>query len=151
MGSGDVIETTAPNCWWPVGVPDHIRSVERAGVYGWGCAGVGWESGIQNAIHRGRVTAGERLRGTSRLPTASGNTVRWATGRRRRRASCLPIRLVQVVGRASRWDGATNVTATELSAAPSGTTMPPSHNWRRHHKPDERSVDYEDSFPLVSC
>ena len=44
MRSGDVIETTAPNCWWPVGVPDHIRSVERAGVYGWGCAGVGWES-----------------------------------------------------------------------------------------------------------
>ena len=38
--------------------------------------------------------------------------------------------VVKVTGRVSRWDGTTNVIATDLRAVRSGVTMPPSHDWR---------------------
>ena len=47
-------------------------------------------------------------------------------GRRREIGS----QVVEVAGRVSRWDGTTNVTATDLRAVPSGIAMPPSHDWR---------------------
>ena len=47
---------------------------------------------------------------------------------RRRRE--LGSQVVEVTGRVSRWDGTTNVIATELRAVPSGVSMPPSHDWR---------------------
>ena len=47
---------------------------------------------------------------------------------RRRRA--LRSQVVEVTGRVSRWDGTTNVIATDLRAVHTGVTMPPSHDWR---------------------
>ena len=47
---------------------------------------------------------------------------------RRRRE--LGSQVVEVTGRVSRWDGTTNVIATDLRAVPSGVSMPPSHDWR---------------------
>ena len=47
------------------------------------------------------------------------------SGRRRELGS----QVVEVTGRVSRWDGTTNVIATELRAVPSGVSMPPSHDW----------------------
>ena len=46
---------------------------------------------------------------------------------RRRRE--LGSQVVEVTGRVSRWDGTTNVIATDLRAVRSGVTMPPSHDW----------------------
>ena len=46
-------------------------------------------------------------------------------GRRRELGS----HVVEVTGRVSRWDGTTNVIATDLRAVPSGVSMPPSHDW----------------------
>ena len=46
---------------------------------------------------------------------------------RRRRE--LGSQVVKVTGRVSRWDGTTNVIATDLRAVPSGVSMPPSHDW----------------------
>ena len=46
---------------------------------------------------------------------------------RRRRE--LSSQVVEVRGRVSRWDGTTNVIATDMRAVPSGVTMPPSHDW----------------------
>ncbi len=46
---------------------------------------------------------------------------------RRRRE--LGSQVVEVTGHVSRWDGTTNVIATELRAVPSGVYMPPSHDW----------------------
>ena len=46
---------------------------------------------------------------------------------RRRRE--LGSQVVEVLGRVSRWDGTTNVIATDLRAIPSGVAMPPSHDW----------------------
>ena len=47
---------------------------------------------------------------------------------RRRRGLASPV--VKVTGRVSRWDGTTNVIATELGAVQSGVSMPPSHYYR---------------------
>ena len=47
---------------------------------------------------------------------------------RRRRE--LGSQVVEVTGRVSRWDGTTNVIATDLRAVRSGVSMPPSHDWR---------------------
>ena len=41
----------------------------------------------------------------------------------------LGSQVVEVTGRVSRWDGTTNVIATELRAVRSGVAMPPSHDW----------------------
>ena len=41
----------------------------------------------------------------------------------------LGSQVVEVTGRVSRWDGTTNVTATDLRAVSSGVSMPPSHDW----------------------
>ena len=38
--------------------------------------------------------------------------------------------VVEVMGRVSRWDGTTNVIATDLRAVRSGIAMPRSHDWR---------------------
>ena len=46
---------------------------------------------------------------------------------RRRRE--LGSQVVEVTGRVSRWDGTTNVIATEISAVQTGVTMPASHDW----------------------
>ena len=46
---------------------------------------------------------------------------------RRRRE--LGSQVVEVTGRVSRWDGTTNVIATDLHAVQSGVTMPASHDW----------------------
>ena len=46
---------------------------------------------------------------------------------RRRRE--LASQVVEVTGRVSRWDGTTNVIATDLRAVRSGVTMPASHDW----------------------
>ena len=46
---------------------------------------------------------------------------------RRRRE--LGSQVVQVTGRVSRWDGTTNVIATDLCAVRSVVTMPASHDW----------------------
>ncbi len=46
---------------------------------------------------------------------------------RRRRE--LGSQVVEVTGRVSRWDGTTNVIATDLRAVRSGVIMPPSHDW----------------------
>ncbi len=46
---------------------------------------------------------------------------------RRRRE--LGSQVVEVTGHVSRWDGTTNVIATDLRAVPSGVSMPPSHDW----------------------
>ena len=46
---------------------------------------------------------------------------------RRRRE--LGSQVVEVTGRVSRWDGTTNVIATDLRAVRSGVTMPASHDW----------------------
>ena len=46
---------------------------------------------------------------------------------RRRRE--LGSQVVEVAGRVSRWDGTTNVIATDLRAVRSGVTMPASHDW----------------------
>ena len=46
---------------------------------------------------------------------------------RRRRE--LGSQVVEVTGRVSRWDGTTNVIATDLQAIPSGVSMPASHDW----------------------
>ena len=46
-------------------------------------------------------------------------------GRRRELGS----QVVEVTGRVSRWDGTTNVIATDLRAVRSGVTMPASHDW----------------------
>ena len=46
---------------------------------------------------------------------------------RRRRE--LGSQVVEVTGRVSRWDGTTNVIATDLHAVRSGVTMPASHDW----------------------
>ncbi len=42
----------------------------------------------------------------------------------------LASQVIQVVGYISRWDGMTNVIATDVKAIPSGVAMPPSHDWR---------------------
>ena len=42
----------------------------------------------------------------------------------------LGSQVVEVTGRVSRWDGTTNVIATDLIAIGSGVTMPASHDWR---------------------
>ena len=47
---------------------------------------------------------------------------------RRRRE--LGSQVVEVTGRVSRWDGTTNVIATDLRAVMSGVAIPPSHDWR---------------------
>ena len=41
----------------------------------------------------------------------------------------LGSQVVEVTGRVSRWDGTTNIIATDLRAIPSGVSMPPSHDW----------------------
>ena len=41
----------------------------------------------------------------------------------------LGSQVVKVTGRVTRWDGTTNVIATDLRAVRSGVTMPPSHDW----------------------
>ena len=46
-----------------------------------------------------------------------------------RRRMELGSQVVKVTGRVSRWDGTTNVIATDLRAVPSGVSMPPSHDW----------------------
>ena len=46
---------------------------------------------------------------------------------RRRRE--LGSQVIEVTGRVSRWDGTTNVIATDLRAVRSGVTMPASHDW----------------------
>ena len=46
---------------------------------------------------------------------------------RRRRE--LSSQVVEVTGRVSRWDGTTNVIATDLRAVQTGVTMPASHDW----------------------
>ena len=46
-----------------------------------------------------------------------------------RRGRQLGSQVVEVMGRVSRWDGTTNVIATDLRAVPSGVSMPPSHDW----------------------
>ena len=46
-----------------------------------------------------------------------------------RRCRELGSQVVEVTGRVSRWDGTTNVIATDLRAVPSGVTMPSSHDW----------------------
>ena len=46
---------------------------------------------------------------------------------RRRRE--LGSQVVEITGRVSRWDGTTNVIATDLRAVRSGVTMPASHDW----------------------
>ena len=46
-----------------------------------------------------------------------------------RRGKELGSQVVEVTGRVSRWDGTTNVIATDLRAVPSGVSMPPSHDW----------------------
>ena len=38
--------------------------------------------------------------------------------------------VVEVTGRVSRWDGTTNVIATDIRAVRSGIVMPRSHDWR---------------------
>ena len=47
-----------------------------------------------------------------------------------RRRTELRSQVVEVTGRVSRWDGTTNVIATDLRAVRSGVAMPPSHDWR---------------------
>ena len=47
---------------------------------------------------------------------------------RRRRE--LGSQVVEVTGRVSRWDGTTNVIATDVRAVRTGVAMPPSHDWR---------------------
>ena len=47
---------------------------------------------------------------------------------RRRRE--LASHVVEITGRVSRWDGTTNVIATDLRAVRSGVIMPASHDWR---------------------
>ena len=46
-----------------------------------------------------------------------------------RRGRQLGSNVVEVTGRVSRWDGTTNIIATDLRAVPSGVSMPPSHDW----------------------
>ena len=46
-----------------------------------------------------------------------------------RRRGALSSQVVEVTGRVSRWDGTTNLIATDLRAVPSGVSMPPSHDW----------------------
>ena len=46
-----------------------------------------------------------------------------------RRRKELGSQVVEVTGRVSRWDGTTNVIATDQRAVPSGVSMPPSHDW----------------------
>ncbi len=46
---------------------------------------------------------------------------------RRRRE--LGSQVVEITGRVSRWDGTTNVIATDLRAVRSGVAMPPAHDW----------------------
>ena len=41
----------------------------------------------------------------------------------------LSSQVVEVTGRVSRWDGTTNVIATDLRAVQTGVTMPASHDW----------------------
>ena len=41
----------------------------------------------------------------------------------------LGSQVVEVTGRVSRWDGTTNVIATDMHAVPSGVAMPASHDW----------------------
>ena len=47
---------------------------------------------------------------------------------RRRRE--LGSQVVEVAGRVSRWDGTTNIIATDVRAVESGVAMPASHDWR---------------------
>ena len=42
----------------------------------------------------------------------------------------LGSQVVEVTGRVSRWDGTTNIIATDVRAVGSGVTMPSSHDWR---------------------
>ena len=42
----------------------------------------------------------------------------------------LGSQVVEVTGRVSRWDGTTNVIATDVRTVRSGVTMPASHDWR---------------------
>ena len=46
-----------------------------------------------------------------------------------RRGRELGSQVVKVMGRVSRWDGTTNIVATDLRAVPTGVSMPPSHDW----------------------
>ena len=46
-----------------------------------------------------------------------------------RRGRELGRQVVEVTGRVSRWDGTTNIIATDLRSIPTGVSMPPSHDW----------------------
>ena len=46
-----------------------------------------------------------------------------------RRGRELGSNVVEITGRVSRWDGTTNIIATDLRAVPTGVSMPPSHDW----------------------
>ena len=46
-----------------------------------------------------------------------------------RKGRQLGSNVVEITGRVSRWDGTTNIIATDLRAIPSGVSMPPSHDW----------------------
>ena len=41
----------------------------------------------------------------------------------------LGSQVIQVAGRISRWDGTTNIIATDLRAIRTDVAMPPSHDW----------------------
>ena len=47
-----------------------------------------------------------------------------------RKGRQLGSNVVEITGRVSRWDGTTNIIATDLRAIPTGVSMPPSHDWR---------------------
>ena len=46
-----------------------------------------------------------------------------------RKGRQLGSNVVEITGRVSRWDGTTNIIATDLRAIPTGVAMPPSHDW----------------------
>ena len=61
--------------------------------------------------------------------TGDVQVIVWSALFARRRRE-LGSQVVEVTGRVSRWDGTTNVIATDLRAVRSGVSMPPSHDWR---------------------
>ena len=46
-----------------------------------------------------------------------------------RKGRQLGSQVVEFTGSVSRWDGTTNIIATDLRAIPTGVSMPPSHDW----------------------
>ena len=60
--------------------------------------------------------------------TGDVQVVVWADLFARRRKE-LANQVVEVTGHVSRWDGTTNLIATDLRCVPSGVAMPPSHDW----------------------